>query len=225
MSLGLTLALDGSTYAGSVALIRERDVVAERQLAAVPHPGKSGKAENFMPMVAECLRDGQVRASDLARVVCGEGPGSFTSLRVAASIAKGIAVGAGISLYAVSSLLLIVARESRDDGLWMAALPAMREEVFAQLFSVESHVIREVSAARIVREKDLEEEAAQAGARLAGSVQGKAIPHARGVSLIIDRIAASDPCDLDSWEPVYGRLAEAQVKWEAAHGRPLTAAE
>jgi tRNA threonylcarbamoyladenosine biosynthesis protein TsaB len=26
---------------------------------------------------------------------------------------------------------------------------------------------------------------------------------------------------LDAWEPAYGRLAEAQVKWEAAHGRPL----
>jgi hypothetical protein len=27
--------------------------------------------------------------------------------------------------------------------------------------------------------------------------------------------------DLASWEPSYGRLAEAQVKWEAEHGRPL----
>ena len=30
--------------------------------------------------------------------------------------------------------------------------------------------------------------------------------------------------DLDAWEPSYGRLAEAQVKWEAAHGRPLAGA-
>jgi tRNA threonylcarbamoyladenosine biosynthesis protein TsaB len=29
--------------------------------------------------------------------------------------------------------------------------------------------------------------------------------------------------DLATWEPNYGRLAEAQVKWEAAHGRALTA--
>jgi tRNA threonylcarbamoyladenosine biosynthesis protein TsaB len=28
---------------------------------------------------------------------------------------------------------------------------------------------------------------------------------------------------LATWEPAYGRLAEAQVKWEAAHGRPLAA--
>jgi tRNA threonylcarbamoyladenosine biosynthesis protein TsaB len=31
------------------------------------------------------------------------------------------------------------------------------------------------------------------------------------------------PVDIDTWEPQYGRLAEAQVKWEAAHGRPLPA--
>lgn len=224
MSPGLTLALDGSTYAGSVALIRDRDVIAERQLASVPHPGKSGKAENFMPMVAECLRDGQVRPSDLARVVCGEGPGSFTSLRVAASIAKGIAVGAGIPLYAVSSLLLIVARERRDDGIWLAVLPAMREEVFAQQFSVERDVIREMSAARIVREQDLDREAAHPGLRVIDAAREGSTPHARGVAAIIDTIVGSESCDIDSWEPVYGRLAEAQVKWEAAHGRPLSAA-
>jgi tRNA threonylcarbamoyladenosine biosynthesis protein TsaB len=223
MSLGLTLAVDGSTYAGSVALIRERDVLAQRQLEAVPHPGKAGKAENFMPMVAECLRDGQVRPSDLARVVCGEGPGSFTSLRVAASIAKGIAVGAAIPLYSVSSLLLIVARERRDEGTWMAVLPAMRGEVFAQPFAIGNDVIRELSPARIIRESDVEDEAEKLGARVAGSGQDSS-PHARGVGAVIDAIVASEPCDIDSWEPVYGRLAEAQVKWEAAHGRPLSAA-
>jgi tRNA threonylcarbamoyladenosine biosynthesis protein TsaB len=33
----------------------------------------------------------------------------------------------------------------------------------------------------------------------------------------------SGPVDLAGWEPDYGRLAEAQVRWEAVHGRPLTA--
>ena len=31
------------------------------------------------------------------------------------------------------------------------------------------------------------------------------------------------PVDLALWEPEYGRLAEAQVRWEAEHGRPLAA--
>jgi hypothetical protein len=29
------------------------------------------------------------------------------------------------------------------------------------------------------------------------------------------------PVDLASWEPDYGRVAEAQRRWEAAHGRAM----
>jgi hypothetical protein len=49
----------------------------------------------------------------------------------------------------------------------------------------------------------------------------EATPHARGVAPILGSIIESGPVDLASWEPDYGRLAEAQVRWEAAHGRPL----
>jgi tRNA threonylcarbamoyladenosine biosynthesis protein TsaB len=225
MSLGLTLALDGSTYAGSVALIRECEVIAERQLERVPKPGREGRAEHFMPMVADCLGDGKVRASDLSRVVCGEGPGSFTSLRVAASIAKGIAVGAGIPLFAVPSLLLIVASSDRGDGRWLTALPAMRGEVFVALYEVQAGAIHGVNEPRIVKEDELEHVAEDAGAFLIGPARNEEeIPHARGVARVLDHVIARGECSIDSWEPVYGRLAEAQVKWEAQHGRPLSAA-
>jgi tRNA threonylcarbamoyladenosine biosynthesis protein TsaB len=225
MTLGLTLALDGSTYAGSVALLREYDVVAERQLERVPKPGRAGRAEQFMPMVAECLRDGQVRPRDLARVICGEGPGSFTSLRVAASIAKGIAVGAGIPLFPVPSLLLILAARERADGLWMCGLPAMRGEVFTALYQLEGEKILQSGESRIVSDADLEREAERLGAKLVGPAHDEEeTPHARGVAHVLDHAIARGACDIDSWEPIYGRLAEAQVKWEAAHGRPLSAA-
>lgn len=225
MTLGLTLALDGSTYAGSVALIREYEVVAERQLERVPKPGREGRAENFMPMVADCLRDGQVGGSDLARVVCGEGPGSFTSLRIAASIAKGIAVGAGIPLFSVSSLLLIVAASVSTDGIWLSALPAMRGEIFVAPFDVEGTSIRENGELRLISESEMEDEAERLQATLVGPAhREEETPHARGAARMLDRIIAGGACDIDSWEPFYGRLAEAQVKWEAAHNRPLSAA-
>jgi tRNA threonylcarbamoyladenosine biosynthesis protein TsaB len=50
----------------------------------------------------------------------------------------------------------------------------------------------------------------------------EAHPHARGVAPILEAILKAGPVDLGAWEPDYGRLAEAQVRWEAAHGRPLT---
>jgi hypothetical protein len=42
------------------------------------------------------------------------------------------------------------------------------------------------------------------------------------VSLLASRLAAAPPVDLATWEPQYGRVAEAQAKWEREHGRPLT---
>jgi len=225
MSYGLTLVLDGSTYAGSVALIRDLEVVSERQLERVTKPGREGRAENFMPMVADCLADGKVQAADLARVVCGEGPGSFTSLRVAASIAKGIAVGAGIPLFTVSSFLLIVAARDRADGLWLSALPAMRGEAFVAAYEVIGDAIRETGEPRVVRESELAREAERLGATLVGPASDEdEAPHARGAARVLDRIISAGACEIDAWEPMYGRLAEAQVKWEAAHGRPLSAA-
>ena len=47
MTTGLTLALDGSTYAGSVALIRGTEVISERQLPRAVKPGREGREEHL----------------------------------------------------------------------------------------------------------------------------------------------------------------------------------
>jgi len=217
MTSGLTLALDGSTYAGSAAILRDGSVIAERQLEDSAKPGKAGREENFLPMVAGTLEDAGVAVSDLGRIVCGAGPGSFTSLRIAASIAKGFAVGAGLELFAVSSLVLIAAGES--PGRYMVTLPAMRGEVFAAVFDVwEDHTV-EVRSPAIVAEPEIARLALDAGATLS---TGR--PRASAVARVLRQVTEGGRCDVDTWEPVYGRLAEAQVKWEAAHGRPLTGA-
>ena len=226
MIAGVTLALDGSTYAGSVAIIRDGAVIAERALDDVPKPGRGGREELFLPMVAGCLDDAGLKARDLARVVCGEGPGSFTSLRVAASIAKGIAVGTGIPLFAVSSLALIIAGRPAAPGLWLAALPAMRGEMFVAPFVVmDDGRIVQSGEPSLVSDAELAAEEAKAGGPAAGpSIDAQWAPHARGVVHLLHDAVAAGPCDLNTWEPTYGRLAEAQVRWEAAHGRRLTAA-
>ena len=89
-----TLALEGATYEGSVALIRESEVVAERTLRAEDGGSpRAGSGERLMPAVAECLGEAGVGRAEIARIVCGAGPGRFTSLRVAGSVAKGLAAG------------------------------------------------------------------------------------------------------------------------------------
>jgi tRNA threonylcarbamoyladenosine biosynthesis protein TsaB len=46
-------------------------------------------------------------------------------------------------------------------------------------------------------------------------------PRAGAVARLGVMLAASPEADLATWEPAYGRQAEAQVKWEAMHGRAL----
>jgi len=225
MSDVLTLALDGSTYAGSAAVIRGREVLSAAALPSVEKPGRGGREEHFMPMVAECMMEAGVRANQLARVVCGAGPGSFTSLRVAASIAKGLAVGARVKLFAVSSLILIPAGADASDGRYLAVIPAMRDELFAGLFEISAGTVRSIESPKIIAEPDAQNEAKRLGAQLIGPVGKNPVsPHARGVARVLESVIADGECDIATWEPVYGRLAEAQVRWEAAHGRPLTAA-
>ena len=65
--------------------------------------------ERLMPAVAELLSRGKVAVEQLDAVACGAGPGSFTSLRIAASIAKGLSVAREIPLVVAPSTLLVPA--------------------------------------------------------------------------------------------------------------------
>jgi tRNA threonylcarbamoyladenosine biosynthesis protein TsaB len=218
-----SLAVDGSTYAGTVAVLDGRDIVAERSLPDSGIPARGQRGEDFMPMVVECMAAAGVSAGDLERVICGAGPGSFTSLRIAASIAKGIAAGAGIPLFAVSSLLLIPSGSDAAAGSYLAILPAMRGESYVVAVDVtaEGNVLTD-GIVTLIPTADAEKIAREAGRVLIGPGFGKDLkPHVRGAGVMLDEIIASGQCDLNTWEPSYGRLAEAQVKWEATHGRPL----
>jgi universal bacterial protein YeaZ len=227
MKGAFTLVLEGATYEGSVALLRGVDVVAERTLRAedggIP---RAGRGERLMPAVAECMTESGVERADIARIVCGAGPGSFTSLRVAGSVAKGLAAGLGIDVYAVSSLLLTVSglKPALDAGEYLSVLDAMRGEWYAAGVTVGADGgIAQSEPARIVTADELERLGSrEAGLRVIGPGQQiDARPHARGAAPLLEALLDAGPVDLAGWEPDYGRLAEAQVRWEAQHGRPL----
>lgn len=220
----ITLALDASTYVGTVAVLRDRALVAEGEAVM-----RGEQEERLMPAVVATLGEAGCSVRDVTRVICGAGPGSFTSLRIAGAIAKGIAMGNGArvdGLFAVSSLALIVAGRSGtlEPGRWLALLDAMRGERYAALYEVGAGgTAREIERLGLVLESDVARECERLGARAIGPKEMmEAAPHARGVAVLLGEIFARGRVPLDTWEPDYGRLAEAQVKWEAAHGRSLT---
>jgi tRNA threonylcarbamoyladenosine biosynthesis protein TsaB len=102
-------------------------------------------------------------------------------------------------------------------------MDAMRDERFVQEVEVGSAGSLTIHAApRRVPASAVRALALRLGATTIGPGDGVEVvqgPHARGVMRL--PTALHTAVDLESWEPDYGRLAEAQVKWEAAHGRPL----
>lgn len=215
----LVLALDAATYAGSVALIRDGAVVGDQVVAM-----RGQHEERFMPAVAALLAANGVGAGDLTAVACGGGPGSFTSLRIAASIAKGIAEARDIPLLVAPSTLLVAAQSDRAAGQrYVVALDAMRGDFFCHVVEVgAAGELRPGRAWRCPR-AELEAHASAIGAMIIGPTEDPPLaPHARGFGVLLASGLAR-AADVSAWEPEYGRKAEAQVKWEAAHGRELGA--
>lgn len=219
----ITLVLDASTYRGSVAVLDDARLLVERHAVM-----RGQDSERLMPAVVEALRECGSSLQRVERVICGAGPGSFTSLRIAASIAKGVCVGRGVPLYAVSSLALTVAANVSDGPRgarrYLAVQDALRGESFVAAFEHHEGDVKPLSETRLVPTADVPAIAEREGARPVGPEQPDAWrPQARGACLLLPAILDAGPVAVASWEPVYGRLAEAQVKWEAAHGRTLGA--
>ncbi len=214
-----TLVIEAATDAGSVAVFRG-DVLLADALLTLRLRGE----ERLMPAVAETLARAAVLPHQVRRIVCGGGPGGFTSLRIAASIAKGMSESLGADLWMASSLALVVAGcpATLASGAYLACLDAMRGEWYAQPFWVdESGFVSPTGERALLAREALADEGIRLGAQLVGpTMPMDATPHARGLPRLTPG-ALLGLVDHLSWEPDYGRLAEAQVKWEQRHGRAL----
>ena len=132
--MALTLTLDAALSACSVALVRDGGVIAQRGAA-----GGHGQAAILPSLADEVLRLG---APDIVAVTVG--PGSFTGLRLALSLAHGIALGRGCQLVAVS-LGEVFAQALPGLGkrtLW-TAIDSRRDHVFLEIDGVARSVLAE----------------------------------------------------------------------------------
>ncbi len=93
------LYLDTSSELGIVALALPTGELEERVFTA----GKEG-GRNFLPLCQSLLESHSLRVKDLSGIVVGVGPGSYTGIRVAISVAQGFSLVHNIPIYPIPSL-------------------------------------------------------------------------------------------------------------------------
>lgn len=124
------LALDTSSDACSVALERDGEVVERHLLRPKEH------TQLLLPMIEEVLAEAGVAIGDLDAIVPGIGPGSFIGVRIAVSVAQGMAFGAGRQVAPVSSLAAVAAEAftRADVERVVVAQDAHMQEVYLARF-------------------------------------------------------------------------------------------
>lgn len=128
------LAIETATEACSAALWEDAIVGVRYRVAPRQH------AELILPMIEELLAEAQWTRTSLQAIAFGRGPGSFTGVRLAASVTQGIAFGLDLPVARVSTLAAMARRAWRERaaGKVLTAIDARMREVYWGAFAVDS---------------------------------------------------------------------------------------
>ncbi|BCA94774.1 tRNA (adenosine(37)-N6)-threonylcarbamoyltransferase complex dimerization subunit type 1 TsaB [Legionella antarctica] len=139
------LAIDTSTEIASIAVLVGAEISSEEQGSQKTH------AQLLLPMIERLMAHAGLQMNQLDGILFGCGPGSFTGLRIACSIAKGLAYAHDLRLIPVSSLGAITwaARELHQDPDLpvLAVLDARMNEMYWSYFAKGKVVSKELVTA------------------------------------------------------------------------------
>lgn len=133
----LTLAFDTSTQVLSVALLEDGEV-----LDTFSSDEQKTHSERLMPAIDLLLKRNGKSVAELDLVVAGNGPGSYTGIRIALSTALGLTFRTNTKVI-TGSTLCAMAAASRRDELVIAVLDARGGRVFAGGYRNGSVVIKD----------------------------------------------------------------------------------
>src|SRR5947209_3416541 len=123
------LLIETSGRIGRVGIAAGRTLLAERRLDE-----KRRHARDLAPAVADLLREQAWTPRDLAAVVVGIGPGSYTGLRVGIMSAKALAFATGCRLVGVPTFHVLAFQAETPAAELVLVADAQREKVYFQTF-------------------------------------------------------------------------------------------
>lgn len=149
------IALDCASEFLSVAILADNRVLAFR------HERIGNRhSDELLATIDALLDEAKLLRKDIDRVYVGQGPGSFTGIRVALGVAKGLVLSLHANAFGQSSLHLIAAQSQSNGPVHVLVDARMQRCYSAQFNVIENHAhlvgdINEVEPSRIVIEDNV----------------------------------------------------------------------
>jgi tRNA threonylcarbamoyl adenosine modification protein YeaZ len=218
------LAFDTSIAVGSVAVGRGGELLASATL-----DDRREHASRLVPAIDKALERAGMRVTDVAGIVVGEGPGSFTGVRVAAATAKGLAHALEVPVWPFSSLAAAALAE--DAGpLRYVLFDARHDRVYGACYAIGSSSFEERIAPHPGTVLAAVQGGVPAGAVFVGEGArrhrqviesagfdvgpGPSRSLAEGLLRLHELLGGSAPAaDVSAWEPRYVRPPSVERAW------------
>ena len=122
----LILGIDTSTKICTCSIFdSENGVIAETSLSV-----KKNHSNIVMPIIDNLFKISELNINDIDKIAVAIGPGSFTGVRIALGIAKGLAMALNKPLIAVNELDILEAIASGNENEIIPLIDARKERVY-----------------------------------------------------------------------------------------------
>ena len=142
--MALILNIETATEICSVALSKDKEILVLKEI----HEGYQ-HASKVTLLIKACLEKASLSLEQINAVAVSEGPGSYTGLRIGASVAKGLCYALDIPLISISTLdaLAYYSKQKYPNAQFhIPMIDARRMEVYTSIYDASLKRIKEVHA-------------------------------------------------------------------------------
>lgn len=136
----IILAVDTTTFAGSVALLDKAKLLSEVNIDSA-----STYSERLLPSIHFLLERNKLNIKEIDAFAVAAGPGSFTGIRIGLSTVKSFAYASGKPVAPVSTLKALAFKLHHSQGrLLCSIIDAKKGQIFAALFESGKSGLKEI---------------------------------------------------------------------------------
>lgn len=209
----ISLLLDTTNQALSVAVNRDSKMVAE-----INTNYKKTHSETLVDNIQKVLEIADIKKSNIDRIIVAKGPGSYTGVRIAITVAKMLAKNLNIPVYSVSSLFVLAVSQNIKGNI-VPLIDARRGHVYGAVYNIGDNDFNEVTTPKYIDFDALKDKVSD-GYYLLNDREKQTITIENYISVSprISQVEKYDKAlkreDADQLVPDYLRISEAERNWQ-----------